>query len=998
MEVGKENPGIRETTMTRKNPWESRLCVGLLGVVMPCFGAALNEWTFELDPAGQTLSVATNLGSAHALFPAGGDGTVATDGMGGLLCTGTPGVGGMWSSGTVLDAATPHPASGVQYLRYDFSYDLSDARYEDGTVLGMAFVDEAGTQVAGVFFHDEDAAPDPGGSSAIQMAGELDLVGTVSVILRIDTAAGELDAWYDLTGSNSFSETNPDLAGVPVTLASVGKLRFHATGDFRPAGSDNHTTFDNIRTAATWEEIAAPLAETRLFAHPLFRDHMVLQRDRSVPVWGQAAPGAAVAIHMDGAEAAVTVTDANGWWRTSIGPHPQDGGLPHSLRISSPGERDVLIQDVLFGEVYIASGQSNMYRPMSNGTTDYAAEVAAANYPYIRQLQVELAAASTAQKEPVLRYGWTPCSPATVPDFSAAGYFFARRVHLATEIPVGIILCAWGGQKIDRFLNPGGVAAIPELSGLRQYQEAGKITNLYDVFNAMVAPLIPYAMRGAIWYQGESNSTEGDLYRLKMQALVRGWRQAWGQGDFPFYYVQLSTWESGIDYPLLRDAQLRFLAEPHTGMAVAVDTGADDPSNIHPPNKQDPGYRLAQWTLARDFGQDTPYSGPLYHRTAVESSLIRVLFDHAESGLMAARKPGTNPPVPVDDPLQNFEVAGADGIFVPATAMIDADTVLVSSPSVAAPVHVRYCHASVPSGSNLLYNCAGLPASPFHTDGIYRLDVLSGSGGTTQLAAGTQRPIAATAPVAGQVFDRWIGAAAEVANLNASSTTVTMPGHALYLLATYRNTADPAYALAVNSGFGSGNSQPGSILNIAAATPATGFVFDRWTGDTQHLADPYAPRTTLRMPASPAAVTATYRIFDSVGDGIPDDWRSQHFGDDGTTTNGLSAAGADADGDGESNLREYLAGTDPRAEDSVFTFGLPRVADNKLLLDFPSVQGHRYRIETAGGLTEEWMPLYYNIAGDGTRKNMASDLGSEPRRFYRIKTTGPETGNDSNGE
>ncbi|NOU36317.1 MAG: hypothetical protein HOO88_06070 [Kiritimatiellaceae bacterium] len=953
---------------------------------------SLNEWTFEVDPAGKTLSEAINSGTESAQFSSGGLGVLAADGVGGLVSVGSvAGSGGMWTDGTILDAVAAHPLSGIQYLRYDFNYDLSDYRNDSGALLGMAFLDETGTNVAGIFFHDQNGVSAPDGLTETLMAGSISLTGAVSVIMRIDTGAGKMDAWYDLTGSNSFSETNPSLSGVSVKLASVGKLRIQATGDFRPAGSDDQATIDNIRTAATWAEITAPLANVQLFAHSLFQDHMVLQRDMNVPVWGLAASGAVVTVQLDDVEVGTATADQTGRWQAWIGSHAHDGGQSHTLRISSPGERDILFSDVLFGDVYLASGQSNMYLPISGGITARAEEVAAANYPLIRYLQVRTNAVVTKLDEPIIQYGWRLCSPATVSDFSAVGYFFARSMYLNTGVPVGLLACAWGGQKIERFIAPDGLTMVPEVAGLRQNLGQGGLTGFHDIYNAMIAPLIPYGVRGAIWYQGEANSSEADFYRFKMMALVRGWRQAWGQGDFPFYYVQLSTWTTGVDWPGMRSAQRRFLSETNTGMAVTIDTGNDGAVNIHPFNKQDVGFRLAQWALKKEFNQSVVYSGPIYQRLLQEGSSIRVVFDCAEPGLITGFKASTNPVVTVSGPLENFEIAGADKVFTNATAVIEADTVVVSNSTVASPVYVRYCYAAAPSGSNKLYNAAGLPAVPFYTDEAYRLDILSGSGSATKLVPGATQLITANAPATGKVFDRWIGAASEINNPNASNATVTMPDHALYLLATYRNTNDATYVLTVNNGYGSGTSQAGSILMIEANPAPSGQVFDHWSGSTQQLVDASAPVTTLGMPTQNVTVTAVYRTIDSIGDGVPDSWRAASFGGDGTTTNSESASGADPDGDGANNLQEYLAGTAPLNGGSVFRVGLLNGAGTTVQIGFPSATGRRYRLETTDNLKDSaWVPVFYNMTGDGSWKNIVSERNGFSNRFYRVKMTPSE--------
>lgn len=965
--------------------------IGLLyGLIVSAGGEVLNEWRFKTDAAGLMLAQAINSGTNGALFTSGGAGFLETDGGGSLLDTGdVAGSGGMWTDGALLTADVTNASAGARYLRYDFEYDLSDARNDSGTVLGMTFLDGSGTNVAGVLLEfDQGVSSAPSNLVLTEIAADLALTGTVSVIAKVDMDAQTMDVWYDLTGADSFNEASPDTANIPIFLPSIDQLHFQATGDFRPDGSDDYASVENIRTASTWTEIVAAPSENKLFVHALFHDHMVLQRDMNTPIWGRAAPGAAITITLDGITVGTATADGEGKWLARIAPQPHDGGVSHTLGITTFDEPDVQIGDVVFGDVYLASGQSNMYRPMSQGILDYDAEVAAANYPLIRLVAVDLNSATAPLDKPELHAAWQRCSPTTVPGFTATGYFFAREVHLQSGVPVGILSAAWDGQKIGRFLSREGVAGVPELSGMRLYQEQGGIVNFYDIYNAMIAPLIPYGLRGAIWYQGESNSSEADLYRYKMEALVRGWRQNWGQGDFPIYSVQLSTWTLGVDWPGMRAAQLRSLSETNTGMAVSIDIGADNPANIHPPNKQDVGRRLAQWTLARDLQYDIVYSGPLFRSAVVEGSRMRILFDHAEGGLMVGRKEGIDPVVEVPGgPLENFEIAGADKVYASATATIDADTVVVFSPTVPAPVYARYIYANVPTGLNQLYNAAGLPASPFYMNQAYRLEVSLGNGDAAKLAPGTQQVVVANAPVGATVFDRWVGAASEIDHLNSATATVTMPDHAMYLLATYRATTEPAYTLTVNSGHGTGTSQAGSLLNIEANPPVAGEVFGQWVGATQYIVNVSAAYTTLRMPSGNIAVTATYQTIDTVGDGLSDAWRAAYFPGDGTSTNELSASGADPDGDGLSNEEEYIAGTSPVDAEEVFQLSDMQISGGVIDFSFLSADGLRYQLEkTPSLIASDWSTSIYNIVGDGAWKHLLVIDAATSNGFYRLRT------------
>ena len=733
------------------------------------------------------------------------------------------------------------------------------------------------------------------------------------------------------------------------------------------------------------------IAVSSVKIHPLFYDHAVLQRDLHVPVWGTADPGDTVNVMLDDEAAGTAIADENGNWLMRLDPHADDGGTPHVLKITSEGNPDIKIKDVVFGDVYLVSGQSNMDRTMLvEPVIGYNEEVSTANqYSLIRHVKITHLTSETELSEPPIDSPWTPCSTTALAEFSATGYFFAKAIYLETAVPVGLIHCAWVGKAIEPFISPSGLAAVPELAGMRQYKQQGGVGNLHDIYNAMIASLIPYGVRGAIWYQGETNAGvgDGDIYQFKMQALMRGWRENWGQGNFPFYYVQLANYaHPTADWPGLRNAQFRALSETNSGMAVTIDVGDD--TRIHPQNKFDTGSRLARWALDGDLGFPMTCSGPLYFSSSVESTAIRVLFEYANDGLMVGTKDGLSGSNPVEEttgPLQNFEIAGANKNFVAATAVIDRDSVVVSSPQVTSPVYVRYCYDNTPDGANKLYNTAGLPASPFTSAPVYDLEVISGTGSSTDLSAGQQMVISANAPPDGQVFDRWIGAVDEVNNLTASSATVTMPDHSLYLLATYRGDTETAYRLTVNRGSGSGTAQPESLLTLEAAAPAEGQMFDYWSGDTQTVTHVKSPVTTLRMPTANIAVTAVYRTLDSVGDGVVDTWRAGYFGGEGTTTNADSTAEADPDGDGVSNADEYLAGTSPTDASSILKLA-STVSGRDLILNFPTISSRRYSLEKTDSLIDPvWQTLVFNVTGDGTVRQIRYGTDTGADGFFHLR-------------
>jgi len=448
---------------------------------------------------------------------------------------------------------------------------------------------------------------------------------------------------------------------------------------------------------------------------------------------------------------------------------------PRTMTITSAvGNQQLAFKDVLVGEVWLCSGQSNMAFTLSKAL-NAKEEVAAANYPMIRLLITPQGIAPVPQHE--LSVKWEECSPKGARGFTAAGYFFGRKLHKELGVPIGLIDSSMGGTRITPWTSPEGLRMVPELrdiaekvdaftpsseAGKKAYREVIKtmkawipqaeaaveageqpptLPNLPAVgtsqkhpttlYNARIHPLVPYALRGVLWYQGEANGGDGEFYIHKMKALINGWRKVWGQ-EMSFYFVQLADYRAPNENPKgggqwteLREAQRKALALPKTGMAVITDVG--DATNVHPKNKQDVGYRLSLWALAHDYpstklkaggmAKDLIYSGPLYKGHKVENGKIRISFDHVGSGLMAGvRKEGLEPTAEdKSGVLKHFAIAGKDKKWVWADAVIDGNTVMVSSKKVPDPVAVRYAFADNPQGANL-YNKEGLPASPFRTD------------------------------------------------------------------------------------------------------------------------------------------------------------------------------------------------------------------------------------------------------------------------------------------
>ena len=445
----------------------------------------------------------------------------------------------------------------------------------------------------------------------------------------------------------------------------------------------------------------------------LFSDHMVLQRETEANLWGWAAPGEEVKIAL-GDSTATAKADDSGKWKAKL-KTPAAGG---PFELSFKGSNEITLKDVYVGEVWIASGQSNMEWTVA-ASANPQEEAANAKYPTIRMIKVQKVPAEKpvddipvdpGTKKTTPTSGWAVCAPDTAPSYSAVGYYFARYLQQELKVPVGIINTSWGGTVCEAWTSQEALAGVPSLKYMADRkpevgpgkQNPNQPTVLY---NGMLAPVVPFSIKGAIWYQGESNVGRADEYRTLFPTMIADWRQRFGQGDFPFLFVQLAPYKYDGSTKLaeLWDSQLKTLAlSKNTGMCVTTDiTNIND---IHPKNKQDVGKRLALWALANNYGQkDLVYSGPLYDSHEIEGSKIRIKFKHG-AGLMAKD----------EKPLTHFQIAGEDQKFVEAKAEIDGDTLVVSSETVQKPVAVRFAWSPIAEPN--LFNKAGLPASPFRTD------------------------------------------------------------------------------------------------------------------------------------------------------------------------------------------------------------------------------------------------------------------------------------------
>lgn len=443
-------------------------------------------------------------------------------------------------------------------------------------------------------------------------------------------------------------------------------------------------------------------AQAKVRLPSIFSSNMVLQQNQQVAIWGWASPAEEVKVTGSWNNKTVEVKASSGAkWRTLL-QTPTAGG-PFTVTIE--GQNTIVLDNVLIGEVWVCSGQSNMESSATHGYSfdNAKEEIANSNYPTIRLFHVEKATSDTKQED--LSGTWALCSPETMKSFSGTAYFFGRELQSKLDVPIGLIHSSWGGTAAEVWTDEAVIDADQEL---KEHATQLAVTDWWPMkpgsaFNAMIAPLIPYGIAGSIWYQGESNTVAPLNYRRLFPAMIKDWRDKWGY-EFPFYYVQIAPFkynqpQIGV---LLREAQLKSMAVPNTGMVVISDIGNID--NIHPTNKQDVGYRLAQWALAKTYGKSAiSYSGPVFKEMKKEGRKIKLFFDYAEKGLVAK-----------DGDLTHFEIAGADHLFVPAKAKITGHTIEVSSKKVKAPVAVRFAWSNIAEPN--LFNTEGLPASAFRTD------------------------------------------------------------------------------------------------------------------------------------------------------------------------------------------------------------------------------------------------------------------------------------------
>ena len=474
----------------------------------------------------------------------------------------------------------------------------------------------------------------------------------------------------------------------------------------------------------------------------LFSDNMVLQRGVTVPIWGIASDSEKVTVEFNGQK--VTTIAKDGKWMLKL--KPLKAGGPYKMTIS--GVNTITIQNILVGEVWVCGGQSNMERQLGlrsgqKPIVNWIQEAAAANYPEIRQYKVDRKPSDTLVSDALSK--WVICDTASVKEFTAVGYFFARDLYKQLKVPIGLLFSTVGGTPAENWTTRATLESNPELKTLAEQYDKAKLAypdavakykndlpslmlkyaadtlaalaahkpfpakpapprnpvgGAGGLYNGMINPLIPYAIKGVIWYQGESNGGRGKQYQTLFPTMINDWRKNWNQGNFPFFFVQIAPYR-GAD-PMIREAQLLTLNKvPNVAMVVTTDCG--DSADIHPTFKQPVGNRLSLAARALAYQEKIEYSGPLFDNYVVRGTDVELSFTHTGKGLVAK-----------EGELTGFLICGPDKKFVPATAVISGNKVIVSNPTISFPLAVRYGFVSVSKGN--LFNQEGLPASPFRTD------------------------------------------------------------------------------------------------------------------------------------------------------------------------------------------------------------------------------------------------------------------------------------------
>ncbi|WP_293710131.1 sialate O-acetylesterase [uncultured Parabacteroides sp.] len=444
-------------------------------------------------------------------------------------------------------------------------------------------------------------------------------------------------------------------------------------------------------------------AQAQISLPSVFTDHMVMQQNSDAPVWGWGTASTTIKVVGSWApkDTATAVVSSDGTWETSL--KTSSAGGPYTITLLGDGNRE--LRDVMLGEVWLCSGQSNMEWTPNSKIDDAEAEIAAANYPNIRFFHIPKRGAATPQNN--CEGAWAACTPETMRNTSAVAYFFGRNLQKDLDVPVGLIVSAWGGTPAEVWVPEESIRSNEKLNAVVPQKtfpwwpvEPGVL------YNQMISPIVPFALAGSIWYQGESNQDHAATYGLLMKTLIESWRQSFKK-DFPFYLVQIAphTYKSTDNGPaIVRECQ-EWVSRtvPETGLVVISDL-VSDVKNIHPTNKQDVGLRLANLAMGKTYGRlASGYESPVFSEMTVNKNKVVISFLHAENGLVCK-----------DKELSGFMIAGEDGVFEPGKAQIKDNNVIVTSPRVKHPVTVRYCFDNATIGN--LFSKEGLPVAPFRTD------------------------------------------------------------------------------------------------------------------------------------------------------------------------------------------------------------------------------------------------------------------------------------------
>lgn len=513
-----------------------------------------------------------------------------------------------------------------------------------------------------------------------------------------------------ITPSNSVNKTLKYRSNIP-SIASVDSLTGVTTGK-QPGSAIITAISEDGNFIATY---TAMVYGQTLILPSVLSSNMVIQQKTQAALWGWTAPNSNVQITSSWGETVDTVADTTGKWNTKIKTPKAiagDNQIKHTITVVGKNN-SITLSNILIGDVYLCSGQSNMAFEM-NRLLDSEIEMAAANYPNIRINRP----AFRKEYVPIYNNGssWSECNPTSINKFSAVAYYFARHLYNNPKIniPIGLIVPAVGGSGVQAWMSRTALAANPELKSkvldsFDRYPTLEFKTASNVLYNGMVASLVPFSLNGFLWYQGEANANKsiknyGDLYSKLLTALITSWRAEWGQGNLPFYFVQLPAYNGfGSE---IRDQQSNTLIVPNTGMAVILDLADADLSEIHPHNKKDVGIRLAKIAESNIYKQKVVFAGPMLHSFKIKGNKIRIKYHSLSVGSGLISRDGKA--------LTNFQIAGSDNVYVDATAVIDGNNVVVSAPSVSSPKNVAfaYSNTAIPN----LTNKEGLMACPFRTD------------------------------------------------------------------------------------------------------------------------------------------------------------------------------------------------------------------------------------------------------------------------------------------